>query len=324
MSDHYNTKNTNNTNTVVSDDNDCCVACGTSTLPTSAVSTTETQTIQPVQTQPALLQPVQTTQTSAQSQTTQPPAQSLQPVQQPAQTQPTQSQPTLLQPVQSQPAQSQPAQSQQTGFNQNTPATRDNFPTAAGFKQLCVDTNFRNVLNMVMARMLTANSDKQPFARILTQDTVPFSNSSVKEVKAFLITRGYKLTDIEDASGNSMGWKISWQDPIQPQQPTQPLQAGFNQNTPATRDNFPTAAGFKLLCAKIHFDSMLNMVMTRMLTANSNNQLFARFTTQDTLPYPDDSVKDVKAFLVSQNYEIIDVEDPYGNITGWKIALNTS
>ena len=113
------------------------------------------------------------------------------------------------QPVQPPQPPQQPAQAR-TEFSQDTLATRENFPSAAQFKQLCAKNNFNRVLDMVKHKMFSANLCNQSFVRVLIPDTTPFPAESVKDVKSFLTAQGYVITEIEDGAGNSQGWKLSW------------------------------------------------------------------------------------------------------------------
>lgn len=98
----------------------------------------------------------------------------------------------------------------QPEFSQDIQATRENFPSAEQFSQLCVKNNFNRVLDMVKKKMFSANLSNQIFTRVLIPDTIQFPSESVRDVKVFLAARGYIITEIEDDVGNYRGWKLSW------------------------------------------------------------------------------------------------------------------
>lgn len=108
------------------------------------------------------------------------------------------------------PQQSGQSQRSVVDFSQDTSATRLNFPSAAQFQQLCAKNNFNRVLDMVKSKMFAANGCFQSFARVTNADTTPFPATIVKDVKDFLVSQGYTITEIEDGVGVSQGWKLSW------------------------------------------------------------------------------------------------------------------
>jgi hypothetical protein len=75
---------------------------------------------------------------------------------------------------------------------------------------MCAHYNFNQFLDMVMQKMIKANSNNQVFARIWVQDETSFSCDVVKEVKTFLMSQDFVITEVEDSSGNTAGWKLSW------------------------------------------------------------------------------------------------------------------
>ena len=97
-----------------------------------------------------------------------------------------------------------------TEFSQDIQATRENFPSAKQFNQLCAKNNFNRVLDMVKRKMFSANLSNQTFIRVLIPDTSPFPSESVRDVKVFLAAQGYSIIEIEDGAGISHGWKLSW------------------------------------------------------------------------------------------------------------------
>lgn len=97
----------------------------------------------------------------------------------------------------------------QTEFSQDIKATRENFPSAEQFSQLCVKNNFNRVLDMVKKKMFYANLSNQTFIRVLIPDTTQFPSESVRDVKVFLAAQGYIITEI-DGVGIYRGWDLSW------------------------------------------------------------------------------------------------------------------
>lgn len=75
---------------------------------------------------------------------------------------------------------------------------------------MCVRYNVNQFLDMVMQKMIKANSSNQVFVRIMVQDEVSFSCDVVKEVKTFLMSQDFVITEVEDSSGKTAGWKLSW------------------------------------------------------------------------------------------------------------------
>jgi hypothetical protein len=103
-----------------------------------------------------------------------------------------------------------PKPSPSSEFSQDTSATRQNFPSATQFKQLCALHNFNRVLDLVKSKMFAANISFLTVARIMNHDFASFPSDIVKDVKEFLVTQGFTITDIEDAAGISQGWKLTW------------------------------------------------------------------------------------------------------------------
>jgi hypothetical protein len=110
--------------------------------------------------------------------------------------------------------------------------------------------------------------------------------------------------------------------PVGPAQPAQPAGSAidFGLETSATRENFPTADQFKRMCTRINFNRVLDMVKHKLFHANTCNQTFIRVMHPDTISFPTDSVNDVKTFLVSQGFTIVEIEDGVGVSQGWKLT----
>lgn len=115
------------------------------------------------------------------------------------------------QPVAAQPVAAQSVTAQPTfEFKEGVAITREDFPSVAQFKRICEINNFNRLLDMLKQRMILANNSNQPYARVVVSDYSCFPAGTVTEVKSFLVEKGYRITEIEDANGNPQGWKWSW------------------------------------------------------------------------------------------------------------------
>jgi hypothetical protein len=95
-------------------------------------------------------------------------------------------------------------------FNENTMVTSETFPSLVLLKQVFYTDDINNLLNIIKNRIVIAKRNNITFARILNPDITNFSHQIVLDVKALLRTRGYMITEIEDANLIPTGFKITF------------------------------------------------------------------------------------------------------------------
>ena len=95
-------------------------------------------------------------------------------------------------------------------FNQNTHMTRRNFPSATQLRQFCDENNFSSIINMLKNKIFSVNSGYPTSIHVMINDTSSYPPESVIDVKNYLNTRGFNITEIENDHGIYQGWKLSW------------------------------------------------------------------------------------------------------------------
>lgn len=105
------------------------------------------------------------------------------------------------------------------------------FPTATELNKQLYEKKFNRVLEIIMLKINESTNfiDNPNFVRIQNFDfnnpivvnigpvtNIPahlgiyISSNIISDVKKFLIDKGYIIVDIENAVGESTGWKLSW------------------------------------------------------------------------------------------------------------------
>jgi hypothetical protein len=85
-----------------------------------------------------------------------------------------------------------------------------NWPDKDRVNEFFYQENFNRLLHLIRYKMVEANTTNNNFTRILTADTTGFKSNVIVAVKAFLVNKGYSITEIENMDGVNAGWKLSW------------------------------------------------------------------------------------------------------------------
>jgi hypothetical protein len=85
------------------------------------------------------------------------------------------------------------------------------------------------------------------------------------------------------------------------------------------RDNFPSLLELRQVLHDINFDNLLNMIKNLIINANRMNQNFVRVNTNDLNQYSQNIIDDMRNYLVTKGYTVINIEDPVGVNMGWRI-----
>jgi hypothetical protein len=91
-----------------------------------------------------------------------------------------------------------------------SPITKANFPNKNGLKMIMREYNFNNVLEHVRLKMVDANNSNQTSVKIHNSNLSPANEDIIEDVKTFLRTNDYVITDTEDPTGAIIGWRLSW------------------------------------------------------------------------------------------------------------------
>jgi hypothetical protein len=163
--------------------------------------------------------------------------------------------------------------------------------------------------------MFSAGNSNQQSVSCLHPMFSQFSDSIVADVKAFLLTRGYRIIEIEDFAGISNGWRLSWSSAARPST-SNPL--GLKEGDQVTRDNFPTASQFQQFCEENTFNRFLNVLKQKILCAGSQSCI--RVMVPEFSCFSGATVTEVKSFLVTQGFQLTDIEDSTGIPQGFKMS----
>ena len=127
-----------------------------------------------------------------------------------------------------------------TSNSSTTCITRSNFPTTNELKAQLYEKHFDTTLNIIFTKIIESNNSRgnSSTIRLLNSDfnnglpnvpavgaapvmpvavpvPVPVININIPtnviiDVKKFLTDKGYAIVDTEDATGVSIGWRLSW------------------------------------------------------------------------------------------------------------------
>jgi hypothetical protein len=116
----------------------------------------------------------------------------------------------------------------------NTPYDKTNFPSSTDINAIIYDCKFNEVLNTIFWKLISTGnppigvpvvppvvpqpvpSNRLPaivdplFIKINNTELTQYSPILINNVKQFLTTKGYKITEIEDTNSVNVGWKLVW------------------------------------------------------------------------------------------------------------------
>ena len=95
------------------------------------------------------------------------------------------------------------------------------------------------------------------------------------------------------------------------------------------KENFPASNDINMVLHDFKFNELLNTIFWKIISANNmspiggipfnNMNNFIKINNNDTIQYTPYLIDDVKNFLTSKGYKIIDIEDNNNNNIGWKL-----
>lgn len=92
----------------------------------------------------------------------------------------------------------------------NSKVTGNTFPSRANLVELLAEDQFNRILQLVKTKILNASNENLNSIRVMVADVTQFKVQIVSNVKTWLTGKGYTITEIEDVTGQSIGWKLSW------------------------------------------------------------------------------------------------------------------
>jgi hypothetical protein len=92
----------------------------------------------------------------------------------------------------------------------NSKVTGNTFPSRANLVEILTEDQFNRILQLVKTKILNASNENLSSIRVMVADVAQFKVQIVSNVKNWLVGKGYTITEIEDATGQSTGWKLSW------------------------------------------------------------------------------------------------------------------
>ena len=92
----------------------------------------------------------------------------------------------------------------------NSQVTRDTFPDKTTLVTMITQDQFNRLLQVIKTKIINASILNLEFIRILNTETTQFKAATITCVKTFLSNKSYSITEIEDATGQSTGWKLGW------------------------------------------------------------------------------------------------------------------
>jgi len=98
-----------------------------------------------------------------------------------------------------------------------------------------------------------------------------------------------------------------------------PVKVDFPINI--NESNFPHSDNIKNIIYNHQFNKLLQHIKNEIINSTSinlnNNNIKINLAT--IALFPVEIIVDVKNYLKNKNYKNVDIEDPQGNITGWKL-----
>ena len=95
-------------------------------------------------------------------------------------------------------------------FNENSQVTRETFPCLTELQDIFYKEDFNALLYLVKNRMIQAKRMNQNHARINNPEIANLHQTVVTDVKQFLRTKNFTITEIEDNAGIASGWKVNF------------------------------------------------------------------------------------------------------------------
>ena len=95
-------------------------------------------------------------------------------------------------------------------FNENTMLSRDTFPSKNDLTNFFNKEDFNRLLNTVKNNILQSKRMNTTSTRINIPDMINISPQIISDVKDFLRSKGYVITEVEDVGGISSGWRINF------------------------------------------------------------------------------------------------------------------
>jgi len=101
--------------------------------------------------------------------------------------------------------------SQHQFFEKNYLVNRTTFPTKTELNDLLYTTSFNQLLILIKNKIQTTDFVLQKYISISNQElSGKFQTNIIDDVKTFLLSKDYAIIHVEDASNNSIGWKLYW------------------------------------------------------------------------------------------------------------------
>jgi hypothetical protein len=88
--------------------------------------------------------------------------------------------------------------------------TKESFPSLEELHTIFYKEDFSSFLQLVKNRIIQAKRANLTFARFHLPDVNPFPQLVVTDVKQFLRSKHFALTEVEDAAGTPCGFKIGF------------------------------------------------------------------------------------------------------------------
>jgi len=92
----------------------------------------------------------------------------------------------------------------------NSKVTGNTFPSRENLIEILYENQFNCILQLIKTKILNVANENLNSIRVLVPDVAHFKPQIVTSVKTWLTDKGYTITEIEDANGQSTGWKLSW------------------------------------------------------------------------------------------------------------------
>lgn len=190
------------------------------------------------------------------------------------------------------------------------------FPNKNKLKSLIFESNFNKFINLLKSRMISAISLNQTFVLIKNIDIESNTLITFSDVKKFLVEKCYIINELEDVTGNRVGWRISWGDAKDDHSFANPIK--FDEQTELTRETFPKSHLLKRFSYQNHFNKILNVIKNQMIDAINSKQPSVRISKAD-LNSDTDTIDELKTFLLEQEYTVYDVIDHTNVFVGIRI-----